>query len=70
MLPISTHLWECKVNGETWLYELSNESIDINIPLILMMRWEITYWAMMSYYSNKASMMYELNLMELYTEHR
>ena len=30
MLPKRTHLWECKVNEETNLYEHSNESIDIN----------------------------------------
>ena len=30
MLPKLTHLWECKVNKETSLYEHSNESIEIN----------------------------------------
>ena len=30
MLPKRTHLWECKVNEETSLYENSNESIEIN----------------------------------------
>ena len=30
MLPKRTHLWECKDNEETNLYENSNESIDIN----------------------------------------
>ena len=30
MLPKCTHLWECKVNDETSLYEHSNESIEIN----------------------------------------
>ena len=30
MLPKCTHLWECKVNEETSLYEHSNESIEIN----------------------------------------
>ena len=30
MLPKYTHLWECKVNEETSLYEHSNESIEIN----------------------------------------
>ena len=30
MLPKHTHLWECKVNEETNLYEHSNESIEIN----------------------------------------
>ena len=30
MLPKHTHLWECKVNEDTSLYEQSNESIEIN----------------------------------------
>ena len=30
MLPKRTHLWECKVNEDTSLYQHSNESIDIN----------------------------------------
>ena len=30
MLLKRTHLWECKVNEDTILYKLSNESIDIN----------------------------------------
>ena len=30
MLPKRTHLWECKVNEETSLYEHSNKSIEIN----------------------------------------
>ena len=30
MLPNPTHLYECKVNEETGLYEHSNESIEIN----------------------------------------
>ena len=30
MLPKRTHIWECKVNEETSLYEHSNESIEIN----------------------------------------
>ena len=30
MIPKRTHLWECKVNEETSLYEHSNESIEIN----------------------------------------
>ena len=30
MLPKRTHLWECKVNEETSLYEHSTESIEIN----------------------------------------
>ena len=30
MLPKRTHLWECKVNEETSLYEQSNESIELN----------------------------------------
>ena len=32
MLPERTHLWECKVNVKTSLYEHSNESIEINTP--------------------------------------
>ena len=28
MLPKHTHLWECKVNEETSLYEHSNENIE------------------------------------------
>ena len=38
MLPKCTHLWDCKVNKETSLYEHSNESIKVNAYLILMMR--------------------------------
>ena len=30
MLLKRTHLWECKVNEETSLYEHSNERIEIN----------------------------------------
>ena len=30
MLPKRTHIWECKVNEETSLYEHSNESVEIN----------------------------------------
>ena len=30
MLSKRTHLWDCKVNKETSLYEHSNESIEIN----------------------------------------
>ena len=30
MLPKRTHLWECKVNEKTSLYEHSNESIEVN----------------------------------------
>ena len=30
MLPKRTHLWECKVDEETSLYEHSNETIQIN----------------------------------------
>ena len=43
MLPKCTHLWECKVNEETSLYEHFNESIEVKAYLILMMRWEIIY---------------------------
>ena len=70
MLPKRTHLWECKVNEETNLYEYSDESIEINVYLILIMGWEIIYWAMMSSYWNPTSMTYEFNEMELYAEHR
>ena len=38
MLPKRTHLLECKVNEETSRYEHSNESIEIDINLILMIR--------------------------------
>ena len=40
MLPKCTHLWECKANEETSLYEHSNESVEVNAHIILMMRWE------------------------------
>ena len=30
MLPKPIHLWECKVNEETSLYECSKESIEID----------------------------------------
>ena len=50
MLPKCTHLLECKVNKETSLYEHSNESIENNVYLILMIRWEFIDWAMMSSY--------------------
>ena len=30
MLPKRTHLWECKVDEETSLYEHSNKIIEIN----------------------------------------
>ena len=45
-----SNLWERKVNEETSLNEHSNESIEINVYLILMMRGEIIYLAMMSSY--------------------
>ena len=38
--------------------------------LLLMMIWEIIYWAMMSSYYKPASMTYELNVLELYNEHQ
>ena len=40
MLPKCTHIWECKVNEETNLYEHSNESIEVKAYLILVMRWK------------------------------
>ena len=39
MLPKRIHLWVCKSNLETSFYEHSNESIEVNAYLILMMRW-------------------------------
>ena len=30
MLPKCTHIWECRVNEETSLYELFNDSIESN----------------------------------------
>ena len=41
MLTKHTHLWECKANEETSLYEHSNESIEVNAYLMLIMIWEI-----------------------------
>ena len=38
MLKKCTHLWECKVNEETNLYEHSNESIEVNAYLILRLK--------------------------------
>ena len=69
MLPKCTHLWECKVNEETSLYEHSNESIEIN-TLNTTDEMKIIYWAMMSSYKKPCSMTYELNVMKLYTEHQ
>ena len=50
MLPKHTHIWECNVNEDTSLYVHSNESIETDVYLTLMMKWEIIYWAMMSSY--------------------
>ena len=69
MLPKSTHLWVCKDNEGTSLDVHSNESIDTDGYLILMMRWEIIYCAMMSLYRNLASMTDDVNEMKHYTEH-
>ena len=41
MLARRTHLWECKVNENTSLYQHSNESVVVNVYLILMMIGEI-----------------------------
>ena len=41
MLQKRTHLWECKANEMASLYEHSNESIEVNPYLILIMRLEI-----------------------------
>ena len=48
MLQKRTHIWECKANEESSLDEHSNESIEVNEYLILMMRWEITLWDIIS----------------------
>ena len=69
MLLKLSQLWECKGNEEMSLYDYSNESIEITVYIIRMMRWEIIYWDMMSSYYKPPSMTYELNEMELYTEH-
>ena len=34
MFPKRTHLWECKVNKETSLYEHSDESIEMRNHLL------------------------------------
>ena len=41
MLPKCTHLWECKANGKTSLFDHSNGSVEVNEYLMLIMRWEI-----------------------------
>ena len=67
MLPKRTHLWECKVNVETRLYEHSNESIEINT---LNTNDELRN-NLLSYdvlILEAIFMTYELNVMELYTE--
>ena len=38
MLPKLTHLYECKVNKETSIYEHSNESTEVNAYLVVMLR--------------------------------
>ena len=70
MLPKRTYQWECKANEKISLYEHSNECIEVNAYLTLIMRWEIIYWAMMSSYNKLDFMSYEFNVMELYTKHR
>ena len=68
MLSKRTHLWECKVNKETSLYEHSNESIEINtLNTNDEMRNHLLSYDVLILES--ASMTYELNVMELYTEH-
>ena len=42
MLLQYTNLWECKVNEVTRLYEHSNENIEVNACLILMIA--VTTW--------------------------
>ena len=39
MLLRGTPLWECKANEETTLSLHSNESIETDVYLILMIRW-------------------------------
>ena len=41
LLPKCTHLWECKVNEETRLYEHYNRSMEVNAYLLQIMRWAI-----------------------------
>ena len=53
----------------TSLYEQSNESIEIN-TLNTNNEMKIIYLSMMYSYYKPASMTYELNVMELYTEHQ
>ena len=60
MLPKHTHQWECKVNEETNFYEQSNESIKVNIYLVLIMIWEIIQWDIIC----------DMNVMGLYTKHQ
>ena len=47
MVPKRTHLWECKVKKGTCINKDSNESIEVNAYLILMMRWKIIEWSKM-----------------------
>ena len=69
MLPKHTHLWEWKVNEETSLYEHSNESIEINTLNTNddMKNHLLSYDVLIL---EVTSIMYELNVMELYNEHR
>ena len=69
MLLKRTHLWECKVNEETSLYEHSNESIEINT---LNTNDELRN-NLLSYdvlILEAIFMTYELNVIEHYIEHR
>ena len=69
MLPKRTHLWECKVNEETSLYEHSNESIEINtLNTNDEMRNHLLIYDVLILEAKFHE--YELNVMELYIEHR
>ena len=69
MLPKRTHPSECKVDEETSLYEHSSESIEISaLNTNDQMRNHLLSYNVLIL--EAASMTYELNVMELYTEHR
>ena len=69
MLQKRTHLSECKVNEETSLYEHSNKIIVINtLNTNDEMRSHLMSYDVLI--QKPASMMYEFNVMKLYTKHR
>ena len=69
MLQKRIHLWECKVNEETSIYEHSNESIEINIfnTNDEKRNYLFSYDVLIL---EAICVMSELNAMELHTEHR